>query len=186
MEKQLEAGIDKADFIIKKCGPDCLDRILAIQTEIFSELPDTDILRKNTVPMLRGCLSPPHVTLGAWYGGELAAFSVLYFPGDDGDGDGENLAAYLENVDTAGLNTVNNKLCIVRKPFRGNSLQYELGRRLEQYAVEAGCGLICATASPKNSYSIHNMQQMGYIYNRTLSKYGLERNLYYKFIRADV
>ena len=124
---------------------------------------------------------PPHVTLGAWYDNTLVAFSILYVPCDNE----ENLSMSLENVDIKGLKTANNKLCIVRKMFRGNSLQFELGRRLESYAHEMGIKLICATVSPKNQYSINNINgilRLGYTYNRTfLSKYG-ERNLYYKFL----
>jgi hypothetical protein len=166
------------DFNIDLCGVSCIGEILRIQAETFADLEDTDILRKNTDEMLLSCLKAPQITLGAWRGGVLAAFSILYFPQDDA----ENLVVSLDGVDTAGLKSANNKLCIVRKAFQGNSLQYELGLRLEPYALEAGAGILCSTVSPKNPCSIENMLRMGYAYNRTLQKYGLERNLYYKFI----
>lgn len=169
------------EFLIKSCDASCLPQILQIEQDVLKELEDLnepDLLRKNTEEMLLECLSPPHITIGAWYDGVLAAFSILYVP----TAEPENLSLSLENVNVDGLKTANYKLCIVRKEFRGNSLQYELGVRLEKYAVEAGIGLICLTASPKNKYSVHNVERLGYRYNRTLMKYGFERDLFYKFL----
>lgn len=168
-----------ADFEFKKCELCDLNEIMQIQKEAFEILPDLSLLRKNTIEMIRECLLPPHVTLGAWYQGALVAFSILYFP-DEGE---ENLSYCLEGIDVTGLKTVNNKLCIVRRDFRGNSLQYTLSKKLEEYAKAASANLICATVSSKNSYSMNNILRLGYTYNKTLIKYeGLERNLYYKFL----
>jgi len=166
------------DFVIERCTPKDLKEILEIQNETLSDLPSADILRENTLQMLEECLNPPHLTIGAWYKGVLAAFSVLYYPHDDQ----ENLSLYLKSVDVNGLKTANNKLCIVRKDFRGNSLQYRLGMILERHAIDTETKLLCATVSPKNQFSINNVLRLGFVYNRTLNKYGFERNLYYKFI----
>lgn len=165
-------------FEMKKCIPSDLDSILEIQDETFASLEDKDLLRKNTDEMLLECLKHPHVTLGAWHGGRLAAFSVLYFPGNSP----ENLAASLTSVDGKNLFSANYKLCIVRPDYRGNSLQYILAKKLEDYAVQRGAKIICSTVSPKNPYSMRNVEKLGYIYDHTLTKYGLERNLYYKYL----
>ncbi|MBE6904321.1 MAG: GNAT family N-acetyltransferase [Ruminococcaceae bacterium] len=170
--------IDIEKFVFKECSKEQLDDILRIQEETFKNLEASELLRKNTPEMLLECLQPPHITLGAWYEGELAAFSVLYYPHTKE----ESLCDYLDNVDCLGLKDANYKLCIVKEKFRGNSLQYELEVRLEKYAVEAGVKILCATASPHNIHSIKNIEKMGYSYNKTLNKYGLVRNLYYKFI----
>ena len=166
------------DFTIEQCVPGHLDAILEIQNEALAELPSVDVLRENTLQMLEECLKPPHFTIGAWYEGILAAFSVLYYPHDDK----ENLALHLKSIDVAGLKTANNKLCIVRKDFRGNSLQYHLGLILEHYAKDTGIELICATVSPKNQFSENSILRLGFTYDSTLNKYGFERNLYYKYI----
>lgn len=166
------------DFSVKQLTPEHLQDILCIQNETLPDLPSADILRENSPDMLEECLNPPNFTVGAWYGGKLAAFSILYYPHDDE----ENLSLYLKGIDISGLNTANSKLCIVRKEFRGNSLQYNLGLVLERHAVERGTKLLCATVSPKNPYSMNNMLRLGFVYNRTFTKYGFKRNLYYKFI----
>lgn len=166
------------DFIIRQCTPGHLKEVLCLQNETLPDLPSADILRENTPEMLEECLNPPHHTVGAWYKGELAAFSVLYYPNNEK----ENLSLSLKGIDVSGLITANNKLCIVRKKFRGNSLQYNLGLVLERHAASNGTNLLCATVSPKNPYSINNILRLGFVYNNTLLKYGFERNLYYKFI----
>lgn len=168
-------------FTIKECGIEHLDEILKMQEEAILTLPSADILRKNTPEMIESCLLKPHITIGAFYEGMLAAISVLYFPGDSE----EDLSHYLAGIDADGLKTANNKLCIVRERFRGNGLQYKLGVILERYAAEENVKLMCSTVSPKNPYSINNIIKLGFTYNRTLTldKYGgVERNLYYKFI----
>ncbi len=166
------------DFVIRPCTDADLNDILDLQEATVSTLPSQELLRKNTPEMLRLCLHAPHLTMGAWHQGTLAAISVLYVP-DDGE---ENLMKSLRGVDTAGKKSVNYKLCIVAEAYRGNHLQYELATYLLDYAVQQGAHLVCATASPKNVHSIRNMESLGFLYNRTLEKYGYERNLYYRFL----
>lgn len=165
---------DSANFLIKPCVEEDLKRILDIQEQTFKQLGESDILRRNTPEMLQECLKSPNVTLGAWYNDDLAAFSVLYFPDDE-----ENLAKLLDNVDVTNLKYANYKLCIVKSEYRGNSLQYSLGTELIKAAKELNVQILCCTASPHNPYSIRNIEKLGFKYNKTLQKYGFERNLYY-------
>ena len=170
--------INFEDFVVRKCDLSHMDEILKIQNETFAELGERDILRENSEEMLRACLMPPNLTLGAWYGDTLAAFAVLYFPFEEA----ENLSLCLENINIEGLKVANAKLCIVRKPFRGNSLQYELGCKIEAYALEVGVKLLCATVSPDNTPSLNNIRRLGFSCNRQLSKYGSDRFLFYKYL----
>lgn len=178
-DKKLEVKIPINEFDISICTSKHFNDIIQIQDEAFKKLLSTDILRKNTNKMLMDCLKPPHITLGAWYNGELAAFSILYYPRSN---DPDNLSLSLENIDTKEVKSANNKLCIVRPKYRGNSLQYELGKLIEHSAGKSGVKLMCVTVHPDNLHSIDNILKLGYIYNRTLTKYGYKRNLYYKFI----
>lgn len=170
--------MDIRDFEFKLCTPKDLDRILEIQEDTLKHLEAPELLRKNTPEMLLECLQAPNVTVGAWYQGRLVAFSILYFPQEEA----ECLASALDGVDVAGLRSVNYKLCIVDRAFRGHSLQYELGKRLLQYAREANADIICATASPDNAYSIANIERLGFVLNKSLEKYGFSRNLYYQLL----
>ena len=170
--------IDFSDFEIKQCGPSDIDDILELQEETLQALDNPELLRRNTPEMLLSCLNSPNVTLGAWYKGELAAISVLYYV----DSEAEDLTKELVGVEFTGLKSANYKLCIVKNDFRGNSLQYRMGKMLVERAKADGVEILCATASPKNPYSIKNIERMGFVYNKTLQKYGFERNLYYNII----
>ena len=157
------------DFEFRRCEPCNADEILTMQSEVLAGLTDAEILRNTPEQILRECLQPPHLTIGAWHGNTLAAFSMLYLP-CEGNKE-EDLSARLENVDIRGLIPANHQLVIVKKEFRGNSLQDELARRLESYALESGVGIICATVSPKNPVSSNSLLRSGYTRNRTLLMY---------------
>lgn len=177
LEAQMKISIDNFDF--RQCSLEDLGRILEIQENALATLESEELLRKNTTEMLEECLIAPNITIGAWYDNRLVAFSVLYFPKDKS----ESLVAELEGISANELSSANYKLCIVDKEFRGNSLQYELACRLLKQASDMGIGIICATASPNNTHSISNIERLGFLYNRTLSKYGYTRNLYYKTLQ---
>lgn len=151
-------------------------KILDLQDRVIASLDNPELLRKNTEEMFLECVREPNLSIGVFYGGELIAIGILYFvtrPEED-------LSGLLVGVDVAGKRTANYKLCMVDKPYRGNNLQYLLGRKLESYAKECGVELLCATVSPLNPYSENNVLKLGFIKNVTLKKYGAPRNLFYK------
>lgn len=165
-------------FSIQRCTLAQLPEILHIQEETIRALSNPALLRRNTPQMLESCLLAPHITLGAFDGDAIAGFSVLYFPTDPT----EDLAGLLTTVDISGKKAANYKLCIVRQDYRGYGLQRLLEQALEECAVAEGVQLLCATVSPENEHSMRNVLRCGYTYDRTLQKYGLPRNLYYKFL----
>lgn len=170
--------LDLSEFEFRECNQSDIDDIMAVQEDAFSHLENPELLRRNSREMLLECLSNQHYTVGAYYKGELAAFSVLYYPYTAD----ENLAVNLEGVDYTGMRHANYKLCIVKHDYIGNSLQCHLANKLLDHALADGVNIICATASPDNTYSIRNIGKLGFKYNRTLEKYGYSRNLYYKFL----
>lgn len=166
------------DFIFKKCSITDLPAILEIQNETVTDLKDKELLRINTIEMLEECFIYPNIVIGAWLNGNLAGFNMLYFPKDSD----ESLADDLKNVNAENLISANNKLCIVKKSYRGNNLQYLFGEILEKTAREMNVNIICATVHPDNSHSIANIEKLGYKYDSTKTKYDSIRNLYYKIL----
>lgn len=170
--------LDLSKFEFRECNESDIDEIMAVQDDAFAHLENPELLRKNSREMLLECLNKPHYTVGAYYNGELAAFSVLYYPYTEA----ENLTGNLLDVDYYGMRYANYKLCIVKHAYIGNSLQYHLANKLLERAEADGVKIICATASPDNVYSIRNIEKLGFKYNRTLEKYGYSRNLYCKIL----
>lgn len=165
-------------FDIIPCDICHLEDVLAVEREALASLERPDLLRRNTERMWRTCLQEPHLCLGAWVGEEMAAFAVLYIPQP---GDGEALAPLLTQVDATGHKTAHFKVCIVRPRWRGHGLQVTLGERLQTVAHERGYDLLCATVSPHNLASVKNLSRLGYRPDHTLTKYGFERVLFFRF-----
>lgn len=167
-----------SEFSFIQLDESSLKNIIEIQEETFASLADKSLLRRNDVKMLRSCMNPPHYSVGAFYNGILAGFAILFFP----EQDNENLAVKLKSIDTSTMKSANYKLCIVKEQYRGNHLQVKLGELLEQYSIEKNVDVLCATVSPANKHSMDNVIKLGFLYDSTLTKYGLTRNLYYKLL----
>ena len=165
------------EFEISRGTEENLEEILELQEETLAGLDNPVLLRRNTEEMILSCLREPNYTIIVRYKGELAAIAVLFVPDDE-----ENLAKYLSDVEYEEGTDVNYKLCIVKDKFRGNSLQYETGMLLLEEAKNRGYKIACSTVSPYNEHSRANIVKMGFAYNRTLSKYGFDRHLFYKFL----
>lgn len=165
---------------ILPCGPEQLSRILALEQEALARMERPDLLRRNTVEMWQECLRPPHLCLGAWVAGALDALAVLYVPERGG---AEDLSALLTQMDAAPLAAANFKVCIVSPQWRGRGWQVLLGTHLQHIAEERGFNLLCATASPHNGASVHNLRKLGYQPDHLLQKYGYERMLFYRLAK---
>jgi len=164
-------------FTFRKCGPEALNTILAIQDEAFALLEDEQWLRRNSREMLASCLREPHITIGVFCGDEMAAFGVLYIAGESEENLGRKMGLTGDDI-TA---TANFKLVIVRPAYRGNGLQRALTVRLEQLAAGKGFRYICSSVSPYNRFSAGNFSAMGYKEGGRAVLYGgLERVIYYK------
>ena len=50
----------------------------------------------------------------------------------------------------------------VQKEYRGNGLQFQMLKKLEEYCIEKGFKYILTTADPENTYSSNNMIKAGY------------------------
>lgn len=169
-------------FTLQPLDTSHLSLLLDIQEQAFKTLENKCLLRHNSPEMLLSCLQEPNRTLGAWTNDQLVAFSILYIPQTME----EDLAHYVTDTACQGLTSANNKLCIVRPQYRGQKLQLLLGKQIELEARARGIEMLCATASPENTYSCNNLLAQGYTCNQTLSKYGYPRNLYYKILTRSI
>lgn len=162
---------------ITRCTLEDIAMMIKLQDEFFETADNPDLLRKNDKEMFLECMREPHMILGYKDEGELQAFAILYIP----EKIEENLALSLENIQVDELKTANYKYVLVGQKVRGKGLQRLFGELFIKYAKENGIDMLCCTVSPDNIYSIKNMEAIGFKYNRTLSKYGLVRNLYFRF-----
>ena len=170
--------LSQNDFEFYTCSDKDLDNILNLQSCVFASLDNHNLLRRNTKAMFLECVKEPNITIGVKHNNKLIALGILYFPKVLY----EDLSGLLINVDIANKKCANYKLCMVKRNYRGNNLQYILGTKLEAYAKEQGVDILCATVHPQNTYSKNNMIKLGYIHNTTIEKYNNIRDLFYKTI----
>ena len=167
---------EELEFLV--LGRESIPAMLGMQEEAFACMENTDVLRRNTADSLSCCFSPPSVSVGVFYRGEIIAFGILYAPGKDA----ENLAYDVPDIPDVEM-SANLKLAIVRPAYRGNGIQRMLIGELERHAVAAGMRYLCSTVSPLNRYSRDNLLAAGYRIVKRLEKYGgLQRDLFSKRI----
>ena len=161
-------------YLIRPCTSQDLDAVCRLEDETLQSLSRPELLRHNGRQRLEPCLQPPHLTVGAFCDGRLAAFAILFDP--EGDR-GEDLS---HCVGLGHLRSLNYKLCIVAPLHRGHRLQVRLGQWLESEARRRGAELLCSTVSPMNEASMRSLQRLGYRQGPCVQKYGYRRWVYYK------
>lgn len=171
--------IKAEEFLLAPCDATHLDAICNLQEEAFFHLTNPDLLRRNARETLAACLQDPHFTLGAFYGGRLVAFAMLYDGGNTDENIGRDIGIAEDELSTV----MNMKLVIVSPDFWGNGLQVRLMLALESVAAARGKHLLCGTADPANVYSCRNFLKAGYAFHSRKQKYGgLVRDIYCKNI----
>lgn len=166
---------------LKACTKNDLNDIWKLQETVIEGLNDKTLLRKNEITMFERCLLNGNVTLGLYDQTHLIALAILV----DESGNEEDLSKDLEKHTV--IRSANLKLIMVKKEYRGNHLQNALMCILEKNAYHKGYTHLCTTVSANNSYSLHNIQSMGYDYDHSAIKYGgLSREVYVKDIKKAV
>lgn len=156
-------------WLIRKCGPDDLDAITELQNIVCAALEDSDLFVSTEREENSGYLSEPNFILGCFNGDQMIAYCSFVVPGVTQDNYGWDLGWPPEKLRTcAKLDTV-----VVHPDYRG----YRLQRRLIDEAMALasqtpGISYVMATVSPKNKYSLHNVQAAGFSILMKKLKYG--------------
>jgi ribosomal protein S18 acetylase RimI-like enzyme len=169
--------IDREKIEFRKLGKSEIGLMLALQNEVLEENEQNkETLRRNTAADCELCYNERSLVLGAFYGGLLIGYGILFFAGADH----ENLAYCLDAP--SDLNDYANvKVIVVRRDYRGNGLQKTFLRIFEAHARLIPVKTLLCTVSPKNEYSGRNFLSCGYRFVKKVKKYGgLERDLYRK------
>ena len=155
--------------VCRLCGPESLEDILRLQARVCAALENKDIFMPSTREEYAGYFEPLHGVYGAFCGETLTGYCTFAFPGAPGNDYSRDLGWPPEIQARCGkIDTV-----AVAPEYRGLGLQ----RRMVHRAVEAARraspeGILLATVSPYNPYSLRNMQAEGFVVLHRLLKYG--------------
>ena len=154
---------------LKRLTFEDIDQIMALQDEIVEGLEDKQLYVPSGREEIQSHFSTEGVLLGyVTEENELAALAIYlkrgYSPsnyGYDVELEGEELLK-VGQVDTV----------LVKADYRGNNLQYRMCSLLEEIAKEKQTPILCATASPYNTFSVNNFLKLGYEVKKDKLKYG--------------
>lgn len=168
------------EYTLRRCTVQDVDQIYELQTIIINGLDNKEILRQNAKDMFEHCVQEPNLTIGVYNKEELIAVSI--FVVEHGVEDlSLDLVCHEVSV------SANYKLIMVKKEYRGNGFQKALMWVMEKYAYNNGFTHLCTTVSEKNTYSLHNIEEIGYEYDHDAIKYGgLPRCVFVKNIEKSV
>lgn len=154
---------------LKKLTVKDIDQIMILQDEIVNALEDKQLY----VPSDREQIQYHFETDGVFIGyvteeNELAALAIYLKRGYSPSNYGYDIG--IEGEDLLKVGQVDTVL--VKEDYRGNNLQYIMCSILEKVAVEKNTPILCATASPYNTFSVNNFLKLGYEVKKDKLKYG--------------
>ena len=166
-------------MVIRTLTAEDLDAVLELQEITLLGLKDKNVLRRNSPEILKQALSENNIALGVFAENGLIAIGIAVDPVPPETDLRAGLRKF--SVDKA----MDLKLIIVKEEYRGNGLQRELIRLLEEQAVKRGITHFCTSVSPDNPFSFNNLLAMGYELDHQEDLYGgLLRNVYVKELKT--
>jgi ribosomal protein S18 acetylase RimI-like enzyme len=156
-------------YQFRKCRPQDLDSIMELQEMVYRGIKNKDIFVPSERAENERYLQSPNFILGCFDRDKLIAYCSAVLPGDGVENLGWDLLWTREKVlSCAVLDTV-----VVHPAYRGQHLQ----RRLMDYATallqdDPNIKYVLTTVSPLNTYSLQNVEAVGYQVMARKLKYG--------------
>lgn len=146
-----------------------IDKIMNLQDEIVENLEDKQLYVASDREEIENHFTTGGVLLGyISEDDELAAFAVYLQRGESSSNYGHDLGLKGEELLKVGqVETV-----LVQSDYRGNNLQYMMCKHIEDVARAKSTPILCATASPYNTFSVNNFLKLGYEVKVDKLKYG--------------
>ncbi|WP_426452125.1 N-acetyltransferase family protein [Paenibacillus sp. S-38] len=165
------------DLDIRRLGRGEVPAVAALMEDVISRIPAQELFATDDVDYLYAHVEEQGEIYGAYIDGELAAYSVLAFPGlREGNlgrefGVPEGELAYVAVLDAT----------VVHESARGRGLQRYFHELREERARAAGCRYLYSTVHPENRTSIRNLEAKGFELQFTRLMYsGKPRHCYAK------
>lgn len=162
LKENFEVELCRADgesrvFTVRRCGPEELSAVLAAQDKVIRGIKNKEIFVSNTETEMQESLDKDFC-LGAYCGGELAAFTLMVINRVSP----RNLGTYLELDDEGLRECVTYDTTFVLPEHRGFGLQRYFNVIKDEYSRRLGAKRILTTVSPLNAYSLNNALSHGF------------------------
>lgn len=151
---------------VRKAAPEELEKLFALQASVCAAMEDPEQFVPNEKQEMLDNIQN-QLTIGVWVEDTPIALAILRYDGLDR----HNYAWYLEVPESDIPYWANADTVIVDPAWRGNQLQYRLMELLMQWRRPEIIGMGC-TVSPKNQFSLQNMQCCGFEIHSQRIMYG--------------
>lgn len=153
---------------VRKCTAADLDAVMKLQDIVCSAIVDQELFASSEREENAGYLKEPNFILGCFDGEKLIAYCSFVLPGAAEDNLGWDLGWPRERVlSCAKLDTI-----VVHPGYRGGLQQRLMREALALAAENPDIEFVFTTVSPKNEYSLHNVQAVGFEVCMKKLKYG--------------
>ena len=154
-----------------------INSLLELQSTILGTKIELEIFSPETRDSILKIFQEGGGGYGFYYNEKVVAYALFRIPGTSPDNLGKDIG--LPNTEL--LNVVHIETIVVHPDFRGNSMQLELIKQLEQKSMDHKKSHILCTVSPDNIYSLNNFLKSGFTIITNLPKYGgFNRHILYK------
>lgn len=172
MNQILEAKRKDGEVVkltLKRLTVNDIDQIMLLQDEIINSLEDKQLYVPSDREEVKNHFETDGVLLGyVTQENVLAALAIYVKRGYSPSNYGHDVGVEGEELLKVGqIDTV-----LVKSDYRGNNLQYIMCDLLEEVARENNTPILCATASPYNTFSVNNFLKLGYEVKKDKLKYG--------------
>jgi ribosomal protein S18 acetylase RimI-like enzyme len=183
-KKNAKSNREKVDYQLRFLDQNNLKDMIKLQEIIEQDLFDKEIFKLTTKNEFKEILTNPKSVIGVQTKDGLIAYNIVSFPGYKDDNFGYDLNLDLKDLD----NVAHLKAVVVHPEFRGNQLQKKLAKFHLDTLTNLGYTHVCSTVSPKNSISIQNHLETGFVIRGLKVKYDnmlryiMHKNLFEPFI----
>ena len=170
--KMKKKGGEEKTFLLRRCVPEDVDQIVALQDAVYEQIPDKKIFQKTGKEEFEESIELDQCF--CFMDGDVMAAFTLMVSGRPGY---RNYGEYLEYTPKQIAKTVSMDTSFVLPEYRGYGLQkYFFDLREEAAKDLLGATEALTTIAPDNEYSLNNAFKSGYEEVKRMTIYGgLER-----------
>lgn len=156
------------DFKFAKAIEPDVPFLYEVMASVYQAMPEKTWFCMDDCAFLYRHIAKEGFILKVLHSHEIAGFLVIRFPQNATD----NLGCALNLTESEQLQVAHMESIIIHPKFRGLGLQRRLlaeaERQLQAFPIQH---LLC-TVAPDNTFSRNNFLKQGYVYQKTVSKYG--------------
>ena len=168
IRKRSLSGYRSVTYQMVFLDKDSLTRIMGLQKTVVDNLENPELFEPLPIDCIDRYTQGEGRIIGVLSQGELIAYDMMSFPGENHDNLGYDLKISRNEL----MKLVHLEAVVVHPVYRGNNLHFKMQEHLLNLAQELGYHHIASTISPSNYPSLSNFLESGLVIKQLKTKYG--------------